>query len=242
MEQIVAADAQSHIIVYDAIADWLTNIIAIITDAVIVWRAWAMWMDNTKVRWTLLLLMLADIGLGLADSIMGSQTHQSQAIALDWISFILSFFVNIIATCLISLRAWLHHKSVKSISITRKWTQGEKILLLLVESGAIYALFELLSIITSALSAEAPLSSPIYNTAALTSQIYWVVAVLNPVAIFILVHTQNTYEQSFHLEVISILSQQAQSQQISVVLSGPEGTSTDVGLSDPEGANMTHST
>ncbi|KAF9072047.1 hypothetical protein BDP27DRAFT_1320988 [Rhodocollybia butyracea] len=228
MEQIVVADTQSQVTVYVFISTWSTNIIIAITDAVIVWRAWAIWVDNMKVRWTLLLVMLADID------------YQNSSITLDWVNFILSLSVNIIATCLISFQAWLHHKSIESISITRKRTKGERTLLLLVESGAIYALLQLLTIITSALSAKAPSVSPIYITTLLTTQFYTAAAALNPVAIFILVQTQNTYEQSFHLEQISSLSQQAQSQQVSVVLSGPEDTPADVAFADRE-INMTHS-
>jgi hypothetical protein len=58
--------------------------------------------------------------------------------------------------------------------------------------------------------------------------------VLNPVGIFILVQTENTYEQSFHLGEISALSQQTQSQQAPVVLSRPEGNPTDFGSADLE--------
>ncbi|KAF9016468.1 hypothetical protein BDP27DRAFT_1378753 [Rhodocollybia butyracea] len=101
LEQRVATESQ--LTVYNKIHAWLTNFIPLIADTVIVWRAWAVWMDNTKVKWTLLLLILADI----------------------------------------AFRAWLHHKSMSSISIRRKQTQGERILLLLIESGAIYMLVQL---------------------------------------------------------------------------------------------------
>ncbi|KAF9072050.1 hypothetical protein BDP27DRAFT_1320997 [Rhodocollybia butyracea] len=240
---LVTAATQTHIIVYNAITSWSSNIIIGVTDAVIVWRAWAMWMDNRKVRWTLLLLMLADIGVSLADCIAdfsSNPTTQSHAITLDWVNLVLSLSVNMIATCLIAVRVWLHHKSIKSISITRKWTKGERILLLLVESGAIYLLLQLLCIIIIASSVKAPLLSPIACAAVLATALYTVGAAVNPIAIFILVQTQNTYEQSFHLEEISALSQQAQSQQVSVILSsGPEGTPTDVGFVDQE-TNMIH--
>ncbi|KAF9072060.1 hypothetical protein BDP27DRAFT_1401044 [Rhodocollybia butyracea] len=224
MEQIVAADAQSHSLVYNTITNWLSNMVILITDTVIVWRAWAMWMDNAKVRWTLLLLMLANIGVSLADSALDSQTVLNNlAVTLDWVSIVLSFSVNMIATCLISFRAWLHHRSIKSISIARKWTKGERILLLLVESGGIYALLQLLSIIASALSVKAPPLGPISFTSTLTIQFYVAAAALNPVAIFILVQTQNTYEKASILGRFQHPANKINHSMVSAILSGPEG-------------------
>ncbi|KAF9045867.1 hypothetical protein BDP27DRAFT_1409143, partial [Rhodocollybia butyracea] len=109
-EQIVAADLGSQIRVYDNICVWLSNAIPLIADTVIVWRAWAVWMDNTKVKWTLLLLMLADIAVCLADTALdttlSSMTLQSgEDINLDWIAVVLSLSVNMIATCSIAFRA-----------------------------------------------------------------------------------------------------------------------------------------
>ncbi|KAF9064607.1 hypothetical protein BDP27DRAFT_1367096 [Rhodocollybia butyracea] len=51
--------------------------------------------------------------------------------------------VNMVATGLIAFRAWIHYKAVKSIG--QKKTRAGGILLLLVESGVLYALFQSLS-------------------------------------------------------------------------------------------------
>ncbi|KAF9061292.1 hypothetical protein BDP27DRAFT_1429106 [Rhodocollybia butyracea] len=243
MKQIAIADSKLSRIVENDISIWSGNVIELIADTVIVWRAWAVWMDNTKVKWTLLLLMLADTAVSLADCVAVSATDvltESQSISLDWVAIILSLSVNIVATCLIGFRAWLHHKSMNTISIRRKKTQGERILLLLVESGAIYMLVQLLVIITNALNMNAPVASTIDLVTSFTSQLYISAACLNPVLIFILVQTQNTYDQSFHLKEIPTLSQQAQSQQVSVILNSLEGTPADVGLTEQE--NMIGST
>ncbi|KAF9073430.1 hypothetical protein BDP27DRAFT_1417260 [Rhodocollybia butyracea] len=63
MEQITAAYLQTHLTAWNSTDVLLSSVIPfIIADTVIVWRAWAVWMNNTKVKWTLLLLMLGDIG------------------------------------------------------------------------------------------------------------------------------------------------------------------------------------
>ncbi|KAF9072035.1 hypothetical protein BDP27DRAFT_1418399 [Rhodocollybia butyracea] len=234
MEQIAAAEAESHIIVFDSIYNWLINIIVFVTDAVIAWRAWAMWIDNTKVKLTLLLLMLANICVSLADGVANSdgssQFNQNNTITLDWVNFILSFSVNMIATCLISFRAWLYHKSTKSIFITGKWTKGERILLLLVESGAIYAVLQLLVIITTALTVRAPSSGPIAFTSTLTIQLY--IAAALPFSSWFTHKTpmsKLSILQKFPRSVNNLShSKQAQSQQVPVSLSGPEGNPSDV--------------
>ncbi|KAF9076347.1 hypothetical protein BDP27DRAFT_1357833 [Rhodocollybia butyracea] len=204
MEQIVAANSRSQITVYQNLLTWLSNLIPLIADAVIMWRAWAVWMDNRKVKGTLLLFMLADIDTT-------ATTAQQNDTAF---------------------RAWLHYKSMNSISIRRKKTQSERILLLLVESGAIYIIVQLLMITTLALSTNASGTSTISFVVSLIGQFYVSAASLNPVLIFILVQTQNTYDQSFHLEDISTPSQQAQLQQVSVILHNLEGTPAEVGLAD----------
>ncbi|KAF9073668.1 hypothetical protein BDP27DRAFT_1417133 [Rhodocollybia butyracea] len=227
VEQIVAVKAKSQATVYKNVCAWSSNVTQlVIADTVIVWRAWAVWIDNTKVKWTLFLLMLADIAAWLADGIaidiegfLAVSDQLIQTISLDWVVILLSLSVNMIATCSIAFRAWFHHKSMNSISIRRKKTKGEQILLLLVESGAIYMLVQLFAVIISALNVNAPLASAIYFVRTLGAQLYLFAAILNPVAIFILLQTQNTYDQSFHLEEIPTLSlalsQQAQSQQVS---------------------------
>ncbi|KAF9048180.1 hypothetical protein BDP27DRAFT_1434247 [Rhodocollybia butyracea] len=234
LEQIAAANSQSQIIAYNNIFGWSSNAIQCVADAVIVWRAWAVWMDNTKVKWTLLLLMLANIAVSLADSIAddswdaNSQQEAAGGVGLDWVTAVLSASVNMIATCSIAFRAWLHHKSMNSMSIRRKKTQGERILLLLLESGAIYMIVQLLVIITAALDVNRSNTSTIGFIRSLTTGLYISAANLNPVIIFILVQTQNTYDQSIHLEEILTLSQQTQLQQVSVILNS-SGTPADVG-------------
>ncbi|KAF9069391.1 hypothetical protein BDP27DRAFT_1520147 [Rhodocollybia butyracea] len=197
MEQIVVAKAESHITIYDPIHDWLFNIIVITTDTVIMWRAWAMWKDNTKAKWTLLLLMLANIdiilGVGLADSNTNSSPSRitqdlNNIITLDW------------PGCIINPQSQL--------PLLENGLKGREFFFFLQSLGQFMRYCSCCGLL-----------------------VFAELQALNPVVIFILVHTQNTYEQSFHLAEISELSQQAlESQQVSVILSGTEGISTDVGF------------
>ncbi|KAF9060149.1 hypothetical protein BDP27DRAFT_1430403 [Rhodocollybia butyracea] len=233
---------QSQILVYAKMQNWLQNIIGLIADGVIAWRAWAVWMDNKKVKWTLFVLMFADIaptpGVSLADAVATDigYDHQdlSQSQILDGVTFVLSLSVNMVATCLIAFRAWTHHKSMRSILIRRKRSKVEEILLLLVESGAIFALLQLLVLILDELETNiGHIDEHLLFAAISINQVYAMAAGLNPVAIFILVQTKNTYEQSFHLEEVPTLSQQLQSQQISNSLN-PSDVTADASQTDQE--------
>ncbi|KAF9065368.1 hypothetical protein BDP27DRAFT_1450261 [Rhodocollybia butyracea] len=241
MGQIVAAESQSHHSICIKITNGLMNVILLIADTVIVWRAWAVWMNNKKVKWTLLMVMFADISVSLADFIADSRvpSRVNSAITLDWVYIVLSLFINMIATCLIAFRTWRHHNSVKSFSIGRRRTRAEGVLLLLLESGAIYALLQFIAIIIYGLdSVKATLTSPIPFVTFLICQLYIYAAALNPVVIFILVQIQNTYEQSVHLsEEISTLSRLTQSQHVPATsnrMDSMEGTSANFQLAASE--------
>ncbi|KAE9402775.1 hypothetical protein BT96DRAFT_974168 [Gymnopus androsaceus JB14] len=69
---------------------------------------------------------------------------------LDWLSIVLNLTVNIVATLLIAYRAWTHHRSARAI-LRNKKTQVQAILLLMVESGAIFGVVQLANIIIQAL-------------------------------------------------------------------------------------------
>ena len=42
--------------------DTKSHIQILIADMAIVWRAWALWTENRLIKWSLLIILLADIG------------------------------------------------------------------------------------------------------------------------------------------------------------------------------------
>ncbi|KAE9392593.1 hypothetical protein BT96DRAFT_944549 [Gymnopus androsaceus JB14] len=151
----------------------------------IVWRAWAVWAENRLIKWSLLIILLVDISIGIADSAVDikaviniNNDVNTNTVTLDWISVIFNLIVNVVGTSLIGYKAWTHHLSVRAIAHNKK-TQVETVLLLLVESGAILGVVQ---------------CSDNDNLQA-----------LNPIAVVILVQTRNTYEHSFHLEDVPSL-------------------------------------
>ncbi|KAE9402023.1 hypothetical protein BT96DRAFT_918499 [Gymnopus androsaceus JB14] len=205
MTQEMAANLELSVI--EILDDWSANISFLIADIAIVWRAWVLWGENQLMRWMILIMLLLDIGIGIADSVSDTKATinlNNNAVTLDSLSTALNLTVNIVATLLIAYRAWTHHQSNRAISRNKK-TQVEAILLLMVESGAIFGVVQVTYIISSALDIHAAGLSPINIANSFLEALYLYSAALNPVALVILIQTGNTYEHSFHLEDVTSL-------------------------------------
>ncbi|KAE9389608.1 hypothetical protein BT96DRAFT_980660 [Gymnopus androsaceus JB14] len=184
------------------LSDWSGSFIFLIADTAIVWRAWALWAKNRPIKLILLIILLADIGISFADSVVDTKeviNLINNTVTLDLLSTALNVTVNIVATLLIAYRAWTHHQSTRVILRSKK-TEVEAILLLMVESGAIFGVVQLSFIIIQALDLRAAPISPTANAIFFLNTLYVYSAALNPVALVILVQTGNTYERSSHLE------------------------------------------
>ncbi|KAE9403120.1 hypothetical protein BT96DRAFT_1017192 [Gymnopus androsaceus JB14] len=176
------------------------NFTFLVADTAIVWRAWALWAESGLVKWTLLIILLADIGVNIADAIVAAKiTNNFESVTLDWVTATINLTVNIVATLLIAYRAWTYYQSTHALS-RNKTTQVEAILLLMIESGAIFGIVQVANVIFNALDIHAAQFSPVTKATTFLDAMYLYSAALNPVALLILIQTGNTYENSFHLE------------------------------------------
>ncbi|GAW02623.1 hypothetical protein LENED_004288 [Lentinula edodes] len=119
---------------------WAATVNLLLSDCIVVWRAWILFRDGKFWKISLAALMIANIGVNVADCIWGNielSVEIASSTTLDWLSSIISLIVNIFATILIAFKAWNYHRFMSAVSI-RKRTRSENILLLLIESGAIY--------------------------------------------------------------------------------------------------------
>ncbi|KAE9399613.1 hypothetical protein BT96DRAFT_993798 [Gymnopus androsaceus JB14] len=207
MAQEMAADSESLIHVALPFQAWFGNLTLLVADAFIVWRAWAIWRENMIIKWILIILLLLDIGVSIADGILDTMGEANSTITLDWVSAVLNLAVNVAATLLIVYRAWKHHKSVQEISRRRK-TRVEAILLIFIESGVIFGVIQTLSIIFQALEVHAILFSPVDIASVFISILFIYTAAINPVALVLLVQTGNTYEDTYHQEEIPEATEQ----------------------------------
>ncbi|ETW80414.1 hypothetical protein HETIRDRAFT_452014 [Heterobasidion irregulare TC 32-1] len=118
----------------------------VLGDSVVIWRAWALWQDNIKVLLAPLCLAVASALAAFALLGCGAKAHfgrVADAPALchnsEVTSWVLSIAANVIATGIIGYKAWEYRQFIrKSLGSKSRRTQIEKVLALLVDSGAVY--------------------------------------------------------------------------------------------------------
>ncbi|KAJ7330303.1 hypothetical protein DFH08DRAFT_311966 [Mycena albidolilacea] len=119
----------------------------LMSDAIVVWRAWLLYHDNLKVRILL--------GLCLLGSLVGATTHMTFGtlwlygnLKLDpsgsrALIMVLPLLVtNVVATSLMTYKVWQYRQQIKAqLDLPKdKTTKVERILVILTESGTIYCL------------------------------------------------------------------------------------------------------
>ncbi|KAF9070252.1 hypothetical protein BDP27DRAFT_1324068 [Rhodocollybia butyracea] len=212
-----AAASQPFLEVGAQISNWTSTLIFLIGDIIIIWRAWAVWMHSKIVKSFLALILLVTIVLNLADASEDSKKNlfvTGQSVTIDWVFFAISLSLNVILTLLIAYQTWKYYRFRRSTSTVTSKTIVGRILLLLVESGAFWAIFQVLNLTFKALDLKASNLSPLQFATLIVSVFYIYVTALNPLAIFILVETNNTYDQhsgseqnTSHAELTTVLSE-----------------------------------
>ncbi|KAI0643437.1 hypothetical protein C8Q79DRAFT_1012717 [Trametes meyenii] len=154
-----AHSAHSHIFaaVEDILYAYLTNI----GDAIIIWRAFALW-AQTPARLVLvvpLLFFLGSVAMSIsitycatrgADITLGAFSHPPFCRNVQTASYSMTLATTGVATLLIAYKAWeyrrIHFEAFGTLS---RQTRAQKILAMLVESGVLYMLFFLVQVVGS---------------------------------------------------------------------------------------------
>jgi len=153
---------------YDA-PDWLTLFSAILlvnfilTDGVVIWRAWVLCPEQSKFVLvfpivllainTLVYMAVVATRVGLMLTAVGTPIHGALAHTIDvaqMTNLVLSLFINILGTLIISNKAWKYRKSLMNLDGGggQMTTPATKILGLLIESGVFYILIGLIAVIS----------------------------------------------------------------------------------------------
>ncbi|KAI0314851.1 hypothetical protein OF83DRAFT_1135002 [Amylostereum chailletii] len=158
-------DAELAVVIGDA--NWLLaqnialNVTIVLGDLVVLWRACVVWAHRRFVVATALFLVLGLVVLYLVDAIayialdlptipVGLRGVAQSSSALDIASLTLSGFANIWATAMIVYKAWIHRRDIhQHLQGQTKRTRVETILALLVDTGIVYSLIWLVTVILS---------------------------------------------------------------------------------------------
>ncbi|KAF9071308.1 hypothetical protein BDP27DRAFT_1322310 [Rhodocollybia butyracea] len=184
-------------------------------DLVICWRAWVLFPHDKIWRFVLAIIMICNIGLNIADSTFDIKMLNESPPALDTVTLSISVATNMTATSLISWKAWAHYRTAREVSVWRK-SHAQKVLFFLMESGAVFLVIQLFSLIGMSLSLSPPLAgkklTTIFLFADAGQDVWEASAALYPIVIMILIHSD-------HLPIVETLHLTAQSSTLSVPLS-----------------------
>ncbi|KAJ3740232.1 hypothetical protein DFH05DRAFT_1583450 [Lentinula detonsa] len=137
--------AQASIITWVEISSWASTVELCISDLLVVWRAIAIWDGNQLIKWALIALMVINGVTNFAQAILSdiSSVNPIRTRQINAASIYISLATNAIATGLIALKLWKYRRSVRTVLGRYKSTPMQKLLLLLVESGAIFLILQL---------------------------------------------------------------------------------------------------
>ncbi|KAE9389239.1 hypothetical protein BT96DRAFT_407588 [Gymnopus androsaceus JB14] len=193
---------------FETFAWWGPTINLLIGDGLVLWRAWCIWDVRNKrnrfwLGFILILLMVGNIAVNIADAILDTIAPfslSSGANMIDWVSLVVSLIVNVFATLLVGLKAWhlyqlkhLHHPT------EAQYFQINNILLILVESGLVFCLIQILYAVLNGLEVGNE------NLLSTISLVYSMIiafangcAALYPVALVIIIHMEVSPLISLH--------------------------------------------
>jgi len=196
-----------NVVIGDDIEGFLSAVMIVVGDFVICWRAWVLLPQEKFWRSVLATILIGNTVANLADPIFGvfetdNQSNKSH-IVVDWISLAFSLLANTTAIALIGWKAWTHYHTMRKLLVCRI-SRVQKTLLLFVESGALFLVLQLYSLmgkIMPSMQSFDMTSSLSMSLVSTIGQDLWVAsAAIYPVAIIILIHSQNSpIEESFYI-------------------------------------------
>ncbi|KAJ3884443.1 hypothetical protein GG344DRAFT_33982, partial [Lentinula edodes] len=156
----------------------------ILGDAIVIWRASALWAFDWKIMFSMIIVLLGDFGQADWWYIAGTQPKSCNV--SQRAMFLLSLGTNAIATFFIALKAWQHREAFialpDSLSSSGSWKKSrspaQKIMILFLESGFLYMLFWV--------------SSPAFFMTDIFNQTRYQVVGLYPTAIILLIHRERS--------------------------------------------------
>ncbi|KAF9061685.1 hypothetical protein BDP27DRAFT_1337703, partial [Rhodocollybia butyracea] len=158
---------------------WPATMNLLLSDAIVVWRAWILFQRAWFPKFALALLTILQKTLGPGSKVMG------------WLSGLISLIVNMFATGLIALKARNHHLLMTQVGIYKR-SRVQNTLLLLIESGAIYCAIQMAYTVTLLINTHTSSKSGFDNIFYLISAIGCVSIAWYPVAVIILINQHSS--------------------------------------------------
>ncbi|KAF5382827.1 hypothetical protein D9757_007322 [Collybiopsis confluens] len=176
------------------------TLILLIGDAIVSWRAWALWHANLPLSWLIVILMLTNTAVNVAEAVIDTRgmfsDGQNSTLTLDIASIYVSLVTNIVATGLIGLKAWLHHRTTK-VAPNAVGRTVQRTFSLLVKAGSIFitiqAFYAILFVID--LQQDNASADMAYT---IISPLFIIALILYPLAVIILVSLESSAAEDVH--------------------------------------------
>ncbi|KAI5824265.1 hypothetical protein K523DRAFT_420918 [Schizophyllum commune Tattone D] len=134
----------------------------VMSDAIVVWRAWVLWPESRLARGALLTCMCGSVVGTILETVWSLQAHSahlnispSRALAMP----IPLLITNAVATALVGVKVWSYRRDIKRhLALGTRKSQVEKVLLILLESGFVYCLVWVLYLLAENITGTAAYS------------------------------------------------------------------------------------
>ncbi|KAE9406662.1 hypothetical protein BT96DRAFT_875290 [Gymnopus androsaceus JB14] len=185
-----------------------------LTDGVVVWRAWVLCSDQSRRALSIPIILLICLSLSITATIVtrliltspaGNHPGTSLYVTLTRVidatqvtNLVLSLLTNISATSIVALKAWKYRQTIKHDlqSFRDRTAKGQRIMVLLVESGVLYIFSGITVLIASLVHLPNGTLGDIY------SPINFQVAGIYPIVVLLLVNQENSVNKTIFLSVI----------------------------------------
>ncbi|GLB33312.1 hypothetical protein LshimejAT787_0101960 [Lyophyllum shimeji] len=146
-----------RIVLQDQILDWTLQGLQIVNDVIVIWRAWVICTGSWQQRVVFIpsLFLVGTCATSLAFLVITLNFEKLEAYyagehltrSLFYAAFSLSLATNVTSVLLIAYRLWTS-RGTWNVRFGSHWSHAQRILLMLVESGGIYGIFQLLAAVT----------------------------------------------------------------------------------------------
>ncbi|KAL1722941.1 hypothetical protein EV715DRAFT_270061 [Schizophyllum commune] len=140
----------------------------VLSDALLVWRAWVLWHDRRVVHGLLAFcLILSSVGVVYETASLPSRIWSNDLRSTLIINLPL-LFTNVVATALVGLRVWFYRREVAAyISPMSTGTHIGGVLMLLFEAGAVYCVISVINLAIDISASSGSSSTPVVFTNAM---------------------------------------------------------------------------
>ncbi|KAF8239185.1 hypothetical protein L208DRAFT_1386430 [Tricholoma matsutake] len=180
-----AATAKLYLIeLYLSPFEWFIN------DIVVIWRSWVLFPQH---QWVMigplffLLVAFVTMFIGIA---MSERSQNMLTIMTDC-SLAASIITNLLATLLIAYKLWDYQKATKNFGLKKQQSPVQKVLFLLVESGVIFLILQLVNLLLSRLTSNTP-GTATYYAYVVFNFIYYELVAMYPALILIIVNKEHS--------------------------------------------------